>query len=327
MSLNKETANRADDEALHPIQVVERRTAVNAHLIRAWERRYGAVVPKRTATNRRLYTDDDIQRLRLLNQAIGLGRRIGDVARLSGPELKALITEDQQALQQAPAALRGQQPAADDGQREAVEACIQAIENLDSVAFDAALASAAVKFSPPVLLDDIIQHIMRTVGQRWHDGSLRLCHEHMATAVIRSFLGTMAMEAAGTEANDYAPVILTTTPDGQRHELGALMVALVAAARGWQPLYLGPSTPVDEIVFAATNKTAKAVALSIGYPTDDPHLPAILKKLRRRLPKDIPLLVGGAAAGGYQQTLEAIEAICPADLSALQTALDELRGR
>ena len=55
--------------AMHPIQVVTRRTGLSADVIRIWEKRYGVVAPMRTPTGRRLYSDADIERLRLLARA------------------------------------------------------------------------------------------------------------------------------------------------------------------------------------------------------------------------------------------------------------------
>jgi len=66
----------------HPIQVAARRSGLTSDVIRAWERRYRAVEPGRSATNRRLYSDDDVERLLLLGQVTRAGRRIGDVAGL-----------------------------------------------------------------------------------------------------------------------------------------------------------------------------------------------------------------------------------------------------
>ena len=48
----------------HLIQVVGRRTGLSSDVIRAWERRYKAIVSQRTETNRRLYTDDDIEKMK-----------------------------------------------------------------------------------------------------------------------------------------------------------------------------------------------------------------------------------------------------------------------
>ena len=84
----------SSDKPRHPIGVVSQRTGLPQDVLRAWERRYAAVVPQRTPTGRRLYTDLDIQRLRLLRDAVAGGRRISDVANLGVAELEALVGED-----------------------------------------------------------------------------------------------------------------------------------------------------------------------------------------------------------------------------------------
>ena len=47
-------------KSLFPIRYVSRQTGLTPHVIRAWENRYGAVTPKRTDTNRRVYSNADI---------------------------------------------------------------------------------------------------------------------------------------------------------------------------------------------------------------------------------------------------------------------------
>ncbi|NIS60351.1 MAG: MerR family transcriptional regulator, partial [Proteobacteria bacterium] len=51
---------------IHPIRFVARQTGLTPHVIRAWERRYNAIVPGRSPTNRRLYSEGNIERLGLL---------------------------------------------------------------------------------------------------------------------------------------------------------------------------------------------------------------------------------------------------------------------
>lgn len=58
--------------AYFPIRVVSSETGVNAITLRAWERRYGLITPKRTAKGHRLYTEDDI---RLVKQVVSLLER------------------------------------------------------------------------------------------------------------------------------------------------------------------------------------------------------------------------------------------------------------
>ncbi|MFO1434169.1 MAG: cobalamin-dependent protein [Candidatus Competibacteraceae bacterium] len=264
--------------------------------------------------------DEDIARLHLLRQATENGRRIGDVARLALPELQALVQQDQGAAVPSLVAPTGQPPSAT---REHVDACLAAVQQLDSAALEAALAHAARSLSIPLLLQDVIGTLMLEIGERWRTGVLRPCHEHMATAQIRFFLGNLLLHSAMTGTG---PRLVVTTPAGQRHELGALLVAVTAAQAGWTPLYLGADIPSDEIAFAVTAKAAAAVALSISYPGDDPRLGDALRRLRRQLPERVVLLVGGAAAAGYQPVLAEIGALQPSDLATLRLELDRIRG-
>ena len=79
----------------YPIRAVVRRTGLTAHVIRVWEKRYGAVSPMRTPTNRRLYSDSDVERLQLLHRAMLAGHSIGQIAQLPNERLRALVVADE----------------------------------------------------------------------------------------------------------------------------------------------------------------------------------------------------------------------------------------
>lgn len=302
-------------EPRHPIQVVSRRTGLSPDLIRIWERRYGAVEPGRGGSGRRLYSDADVERLLLLRRATEAGRRIGEVARLSAEGLAALVADDQTAA--PPRFTRTEAPGS-----ASLQACLEAARRLDPAALHAVLAEAGVAMSVPRLLEELIAPFMREIGRYWRDGSLRIYQEHMASAVVRSFLGQLIRSVGPLGAG---PRLLVATPPGQGHELGALMAALTAAAEGWRPLYLGANTPAGEIAAAARQAGARAVALSLTYPADDPQLAEELRLLRRHLPAETALLVGGAAAGGYEGVLEEISAQRLRTLAELRMALGALR--
>ena len=76
---------------LHGIKVVVNQTGLSAHVLRVWEKRYSAVTPHRTETNRRMYTDQDIKRLQLLVRLTKAGYSIGQIANLDHKELKETI--------------------------------------------------------------------------------------------------------------------------------------------------------------------------------------------------------------------------------------------
>jgi methylmalonyl-CoA mutase cobalamin-binding subunit len=146
-------------------------------------------------------------------------------------------------------------------------------------------------------------------------------HEHLATAVIRTFLGNFSH---GYALGENAPRIVITTPAGQLHELGALLVAATADNHGWRVSYLGPSLPSEEIVGAALLSRARAVALSIVYPEDDSSLEPELRQLRLLLPSEIALITGGRAAHSYASVLNEIQAMQTQDLSTFCEILDRL---
>jgi methanogenic corrinoid protein MtbC1 len=312
---------RTTSEAKHPIQVAARRSGLSADVIRVWERRYGAVEPRRSGTNRRLYSDEDVERLLLLGQVTRAGRRIGDVAGLTLKALKNMAEEDRRAAGRAGplrSAKSRSQPA-----RRHLEACLEAIDRMDGVALDGALANASVDLSVPILMEQLLMPLMNEIGERWHDGTSRVAHEHLATAQVRSFMG--ALRSAGPSPEG-APEIIVATPAGTRHEIGALMVAVLAASDGWRVTYLGPDLPAEDITAAARRKGARAVALSIVYPTDDPQLGPELKRLGGQLGTDVSLLVGGASANAYREVLDEIGAVVTPDVTSLRAELQRLRA-
>jgi len=320
MPINRSSSN----PPRHPIGVVARRTGLKPDLIRAWERRYGAVEPGRTDTRRRSYSDADIERLLLLRRVVGTGHGISQVAGLSNEELEGMI-----AAEPAPPAARQPAPVSADGTdlEELAEGflgrCLTAAQRLDVREMEIQLDRASVAFSRTHLLEQLLVPLMHRIGDLWHQGALRPIHEHMASSVVRSFLGGMH---GAYRAELSAPHVVVTTPARQHHELGALLAAATAAGEGWQVTYLGPELPPEEIAAAALQKGARAVALSITYPPDDPLLMDELRRLRRLLDSRTALLVGGRSASAYAQVLQEIGAHRVDDLACLRRELENLRS-
>lgn len=304
---------------LHPIKVVARRTGLSAHVIRAWEKRYQAVTPRRTETNRRVYSGDDIERLILLRRATLGGRSIGQVAPLPTEELRELVLADESAQRLAPGGDRKETSVTP-----LLQQSLEAVERLDSESLRASLERASVSLSRPALVQEVIAPLLHQVGEAWRDGTLRVAHEHLASALVRTFLGNMN---GGFPHTQETPNLVVTTPAGQLHELGALLVATTGASEGWRVTYLGPNLPADEIASAVEQSEARALALSLVYPPDDPHLKDELRLLTKLVsPSSVSLLVGGRAAGGYTDVLEEIGAVHLADLDTLRSHLESLRS-
>jgi methylmalonyl-CoA mutase cobalamin-binding subunit len=119
-----------------------------------------------------------------------------------------------------------------------------------------------------------------------------------------------------------APEVVVATPAGQQHGIGAMLVAASAATVGWRVTYLGADLPAEDIAEAVRSRGADAVALSLIYPPDDPDLPGELVRIWNELPSGVEVVVGGASAGSYSQTIRAIGATVAKDLEGLRSFLD-----
>jgi DNA-binding transcriptional MerR regulator/methylmalonyl-CoA mutase cobalamin-binding subunit len=309
----------------HPIGVVARHTGLKPDLIRAWERRSGAVAPGRSDTRRRFYSDEDVERLLLLRRVVSAGRGISQVAGLSNEELEALIASEPPpaAPYRSPAAGPALAAAGDgDLAAEFLGRCLVAAQRLEAGELEVQIERASVAFSRTHLIEKVLIPFLQQVGDLWYQGTLRPFHEHMASAVVRSFLGAL-YGSCQTEVS--APQLVVTTPSRQHHELGALAAAATAAGEGWQVTYLGPELPPEEIAAAALQKDARAVGLSLTYPPDDPLLADDLRRLRRLLGSRTALLVGGRASPAYVRILSEIGALRIESLAELRRTLQDLR--
>ena len=76
-----------DDETRYRIGAVCRLTGLSQHVLRVWEKRYAVVEPMRSETQRRLYSESDVNRLSLLKTLVDRGQAIGSIANLDTDEL------------------------------------------------------------------------------------------------------------------------------------------------------------------------------------------------------------------------------------------------
>lgn len=236
--------------ALYPMRTVVRLTGVAPDTLRAWERRYEAVVPKRTDGNARRYSEEDVRRLSLLRDAVSAGHAIGDIVRLPDAELASLGPANAaraETREDPRAALRAR--------------FLEALERFDARASEAVLAQAAALVSPRTLALEIIAPLLAEIGERWHAGTLGIAAEHLATSQIRRLAESLR------HAHDLpkgAPRVILAAPSGHRHDLGLVLGALLAIQRGVEPIQLGADLPTSEIADGATRAKAALVLVAIA---------------------------------------------------------------
>ncbi|MGD8663744.1 MAG: MerR family transcriptional regulator, partial [Desulfobacterales bacterium] len=259
-----------EQNSIYTIRYVSQRTGLSPHVIRAWEKRYKAVVPQRSPKNRRLYSEKDVQRLQLLKSATDSGHSISQVAQLDTKELLNLTQRGTNLASRKPknnapplpSSAKNAQPIQPSVKNDHCKKCLAAVLNLDPDGLERSYDQAAIDLTRPALLREIIVPLFREIGELWQKGSLKIVNEHMATSVTRTFLLNMLR---ATETTDTAPSIVIATTVGQYHDVGALTVALTAAENGWHPVYYGPNLPAEEIATCAKQSGARAVAVSVTH--------------------------------------------------------------
>lgn len=307
------------------MKVVSNRTGLSAHVIRAWERRYGAISPGRDTNNRRFYSESDIERLSMLKLATDAGFPIGQIANYSEDELKEIL--DKLNVIELP--VNSQTQTAPAGKLSSVtsfeqyiESFIAATEQMDSKALESIMVRAETEFGINSLLENVIIPLLAQIGEMWRKGELRIANEHMASHVIRTYLGSIL---GSHNTNPAAPSIVVSTPIDQWHDLGSLITAVIASTEGWNVQYLGSSLPAEEIAGAARYSGSNVVALSLIYPSGDPVVIQELKKLRRSLGDSVRIIVTGRAKDSYSEVLEEIGALTADRLGDLRNVLESLR--
>jgi len=265
----------------YSIRTVAQLTGLSIHVIRAWERRYDVVEPERTEGNQRSYSEEDVLRLRLLARAVEAGHSIGRVAALSDDELEQLL-QDSAAI------------SSEDADAESlVKEALAAVRRLDSPALEDTIVRAAVALGQTGAIELVVEPLMDEIGRAWHEGELRIMHEHLASAVVRNFLGN-ALRASRTPAD--AVGVVVAAPSGQLHELGALSCAVAAAAAGLRVTYLGADVPAEEILAAVFRTGSAAVILSVVFPASPGRVRDEFAVLQKHLQPRVRLIAGGASA-------------------------------
>ena len=317
------------EQPRHRMKIVAQRTGLSPHVVRAWEKRYGAVEPNRSGTNRRLYSDADIERLSLLHELTQAGHSIGQIANLDSGQLRALAAQTQSRESSLIRLLNaGAGDASDKGPEDGVgmllDSALQACRRMDQQRLESILDRAVVELGYSGLVEKLAGPLITSIGDEWHQGRITAAQEHAATATIRAHI---EKHVRLYPIPDTAPKIVITTPAGQLHELGAVLATAVARKIGWNVVYLGPSLPAAEIVGAVQQSRADVLALSISFPADDPDLAAELKTIRSLAGKNLSIFAGGRSATAYSNALEESDIEYVASLAGLRERLIEKREK
>jgi DNA-binding transcriptional MerR regulator len=276
----------------YSIQFVSNITGINPHTIRAWEKRYSAVVPKRNESGRRVYNEEEVQRLQLLHDLVEVGNNISDIANQPSEHLKAL---HEQYVKTAPLKNKKKEGAAIDF-NSVLQNLILALDNYKLDIINHEFEKLVEGLDPRAFALDLIAPLLHEVGVQVLSKRINTGQEHSLSAIIKFHVGKILYGNAKSESSKRRAPILLTTPEGELHEFGIMIAALLCVHYDLNYVYLGTNMPADALADTAKQIDAGTVIIGVS-PFLNKEKPEFTKNyintLSDSLPEKTKLWVGG----------------------------------
>ncbi len=232
---------------MYTIKAMTSLTGLSAETLRAWERRYACITPVRNGTGRRSYTQDDLEKLKLLVNLTRSGHAIGKIAHMDSEQLRRFRN---QSL-----------PSNDNGHDALFNQLIEALQQYKIEHCEQLLKRALLAHEPLEYARDILLPALHRVGQLWHDERINIAQEHLFSSCVKRIV--LALVNNLHQASSHNPSMLLATPSAEPHEFGILLGCLVASARQYTCYYVGPDLPALDIIDASLHLKPDVIVLGM----------------------------------------------------------------
>ena len=267
------------------IKDLENLSGIKAHTIRIWEQRYSFLKPKRTETNIRHYSSDELKtilNIALLNR---YGYKISHIDRMQKEELKEKVLSLSHIQAQ---------------QERVINEMIQhtvdmQMENIEEVLDTYILARGIEK-----TITQIIFPFLERIGILWHTNHINPAQEHLITNIIRQKLivGIESLSGNGLSKK----LVLLFLPEGEHHELGLLFIYYLLKSRGVKVIYVGANVPLKDIEFVTKFKNPDHLYTHLTSISNNFHFDKFLSNIHSRI-ADIPVIISGQVTQHYKKKL------------------------
>ncbi len=272
----------------YSIKEVETLSGVKAHTLRIWEQRYDFLKPRRTDTNIRYYTDEQLRLLLNIGTLNRNGMKISKIAELNESELKKAVMEIQTTTSDPDNFL---------------DSLIQSMIDFDERRFEKTLSSAIIKLGFQESFVKLIFPFMVRTGVLWTTGAINVAQEHFISNLIRRKL-KVAIDNQFIEDTKTSKKFLLFLPEGENHELLLLFTEYILRKNNHQVIYLGSSLPFEELTRAILIAKPEFLVTYLTVPLEKTSVHSYLKKLSASNP-EIKLIVGGVQLHHIKSALPA----------------------
>ena len=273
---------------MYSIKAITSLTGIGAETLRAWERRYQTIAPRRDEGGRRFYSQQDLDKLMLLANLTRQGHAISKLSGLEFEGLQKLLTAGYETNSDA---------------EQFVNQIIEALFEYRIDRCEQLLKKALMVYEPLAYIREILSPALHHVGNFWQIGRLNVAQEHIFSACVKRILLGMVNNLHSFSANSQG--ILFATPSGEPHEFGILMCCLLAAEQHYNCYYLGADLPVEDLLSAADKLQVDIMVLGVTkHPLEKETAKALDRIYKETSHSHLSVWLGGSAVQFWQPETE-----------------------
>jgi DNA-binding transcriptional MerR regulator len=217
--------------AIYSIKDLEKLSGIKAHTLRIWEQRYGIIVPERTPTNIRYYTDADLKAIlnvALLNKN---GIKISKIALMTREQMMEQVSSVSEVNFEHSTQL---------------DALTISMIEMDEYKFDKIISTNIQQIGFERTMMDVIHPFLDRLGVLWITGSINPVQENFMSYLIRQKI-IVAIDSIPLMKVRSTKKFLLYLPEGESQELSLLFMYYLLKSRKYQVVYVGQNISIDDL--------------------------------------------------------------------------------
>ena len=211
-------------EGKYNIKAISNMVGIQPGTLRAWERRYQILNPVRNESGHRLYTEEDLRKLKWLTEKVSGGFTISQAVSLLETESSTVGTFEEEGEVDSPQKIRDE--------------LLTMLLSFEEGKAQDLINHAFSLYSVEKVVIDILGSLLVTVGEMWEKGQITSAHEHYTTQVLKT---RISMIFYSLPSNGLLPKAIAVCGPNETHEVGLLVFTLFLRRKGFEVIYLGSS--------------------------------------------------------------------------------------
>ncbi len=211
-------------EGKYNIKAISNMVGIQPGTLRAWERRYQILNPVRNDSGHRLYTEEDLRKLKWLTEKVSGGFTISQAVSLLETESSTVGTFEEEGEVDSPQKIRNE--------------LLTMLLSFEEGKAQDLINHAFSLYSVEKVVIDILGSLLVTVGDMWEKGQITSAHEHYTTQLLKT---RISMIFYSLPSNGLLPKAIAVCGPNETHEGGLLVFTLFLRRKGFEVIYLGSS--------------------------------------------------------------------------------------